>query len=409
VNPSASPTTWVACLTPPGRGALATLALYGPHAWDVVRALFHWRSGRELPAAPEPGRFWLGRMGEPAAEAPAEAQRPLGAAAATTTAADDVVLAVKQAEPIPWVEVHAHGGREVVRFLLELCTARGGRPCTWQEFLHHTTQDSLQAQAAVALTAATTLRTAAILLDQHQRALSRALSAVASALDQGDAPAAVAGLGELTRWGALGRHLTTPWRVVIAGAPNVGKSSLVNALAGYQRSVVDPTPGTTRDVVTARLALDGWPVELADTAGLRAEAESLEAEGIAKAHATAAGADLCLWVLDGSAPPVWPTFSADSVRLVINKVDLPPAWDWARAAAAPRVSAQTGAGIPELCAAVSRWLVPEAPPLGAAVPFTDSLATMIETARQLVQEGRLAEARQALSGIDSGNEQGGNT
>jgi tRNA modification GTPase len=387
VNPSASAITWIACLTPPGRGALATLALHGPRAWEVARDLFHRGAGRVLPVTPEQGRFWLGRMGD--------------------DVADEVVLAVKQTDPTPWLEVHTHGGREVVRFLIELCTARGVQTCTWHEFLHHTTEDILQAQAAIALTAATTARTAAILLDQHQGALSRALSTAASALDQGAAPAALAALTELTCWGALGRHLTTPWRVVIAGAPNVGKSSLVNALAGYQRSVVDPTPGTTRDVVTTQIALDGWPVELADTAGLRAEAESLEAEGIALARATVAAADLCLWVLDGSAPPVWPTVDAESVRLVLNKVDLPSAWDWGRAGSALRVSAQTGAGIPELCDAVSNWLVPDVPPPGAAVPFTDALGTMVEAVRQLLQEGRLPEARRTTLGLRRTDEQGG--
>ena len=67
--------------------------------------------------------------------------------------------------------------------------------------------------------------------------------------------------------------------MVIAGAANVGKSSLVNALAGYQRSVVAATPGTTRDVVTALIAVDGWPVELADTAGWRTDADPLERKG----------------------------------------------------------------------------------------------------------------------------------
>ena len=68
---------------------------------------------------------------------------------------------------------------------------------------------------------------------------------------------------------SVGLRLVSGWRVVLAGRPNVGKSRLLNALAGYERAIVDPTPGTTRDVVTVRTALDGWPVELADTAGLR--------------------------------------------------------------------------------------------------------------------------------------------
>src|SRR5206468_2220750 len=110
------------------------------------------------------------------------------------------------------------------------------------------------------------------------------------------------------------------------GAPNVGKSSLVNALAGYQRSIVAPTPGTTRDVVATTLAIDGWPVELSDTAGLHGEGEQLERAGMARARAAAAAADLCVWVLDGSAAPVWLGPEITAPLTVINKIDLPPAW-----------------------------------------------------------------------------------
>ncbi len=89
---------------------------------------------------------------------------------------------------------------------------------------------------------------------------------------------------------------------MVAGRPNVGKSRLLNALAGYERAIVDPTPGTTRDVVTVRTALDGWPVELADTAGLRDSDDAIESAGIALARARQADADLTLLVLDRSEP-----------------------------------------------------------------------------------------------------------
>ena len=171
----------------------------------------------------------------------------------------------------------------------------------------------------------------------------------------------------------LGRRLTTPWRVAVAGPPNVGKSSLVNALAGYQRSIVAPTPGTTRDVATTRLAIDGWPVELADTAGVRDATDMLEMQGVRMAREATAAADLCLWVLDASAQPVWPELQG-AVQLVVNKIDLPAAWAPDEAAGAVRVSARTGRGMADLCAALSRRLVPDPPPAGSAVPFTAALA-----------------------------------
>jgi tRNA modification GTPase len=205
-------------------------------------------------------------------------------------------------------------------------------------------------------------------------------------------------LDELARWTRLGRHLVTPWRVTVAGAPNVGKSSLVNALAGYQRCVVAATPGTTRDVVTTLLALDGWPVEVADTAGLRSAAsDELEGQGIDLARSAAVGADLCLWILDGSAVPVWPTTPMPNIRFVINKVDLPAAWSFERAGNTPLVSAQTGAGIADVCGVVARWLVPEVPAPGSAVPFTAELCQRVEDSRQQLAAGRLAEARAVLA------------
>jgi tRNA modification GTPase len=136
---------------------------------------------------------------------------------------------------------------------------------------------------------------------------------------------------------------------------------------------------------------------LADTAGLRGATESLEEQGIRLAQQTAESADLCLWVLDASAAPVWPAFSSDRLRLVVNKIDLPAAWDLDQAAGAVRVSAQTGAGLAELCEALSRWLVPQAPPPGAAVPFTPFLCQHIDAARKHLAAGELGQAIESVT------------
>jgi tRNA modification GTPase len=348
--------TLAACLTPPGVGAIATLGLRGPRAWEVVRESCQPSASGRSPV-PAPGRFWLSRLGG--------------------ELVDEVVIAVLALEPVPSVEVHCHGGREVVSMLLEGFQARGVRVCSWQEFERAGAADPIQAEALIALTQARTERTAAILLDQYHGALGRALDAIRDARGRGDGAEADRLSKELARYSRLGRHLTEPWRVVIAGAPNVGKSSLANALAGFPRCVVSPIPGTTRDLVTTVIAVEGWPVELVDTAGLRQEANPLEQQGIGLARDAARAADLCLWVLDASAAPVWPEAGADNVRLVINKMDLPPAWDLEQAKDAVRVSAQTLAGLEELCSAMARWLVPEVPPAGAAVPFTAELCARL--------------------------------
>ncbi len=373
--------TIVACLTPPGRAAVAVLAVDGPRAWEAVRPLFRTRSGAEWPAEVEPGRFGLGRLGD--------------------AVADEVVLTVRRGGPSPGLELHCHGGRTNVRFLLDLLAGRGLRVCDWREFLRRTETDALRAAAAVALAEAPTVRTAAVLLDQYQGAFAAALDGVLTALGRGDVDAAAAGLDALTRYAPLGARLTRPWRVVVAGPPNVGKSSLVNALAGYQRSIVTPTPGTTRDVVTTRLALDGWPVELADTAGLRETTDALESQGVRRAREAAESADLCLWLLDASAPLPSPaaTRTDGTAQWVVNKIDLPTAWNPDELLGAVRVSARTGAGLAALCDAVSRRLVPDPPPAGAAVPFTPALAEGAVAARESLRLGRPDEAGRTVTAL----------
>jgi tRNA modification GTPase len=363
--------TAISLLTPAGRAALSTFAVRGPRAWEVVQRLFRPRKGT-LPAVPEPGRFFLGRVGG--------------------DVADEVVLAVKQVVPVVWLELHTHGGGAVTDYVLDLFRDNGVAEQGWEDFLRQKAPNPFAAEALIALAAAPTMRTAAILLDQVRGAFARAVDAIRQAGQRDDTATVLRDISDLARYANLGRHLTTPWRVAIAGAPNVGKSTLVNALAGFQRSIVSPTPGTTRDVVTTRIALDGWPVELADTAGLRAGAESLEEEGIRLARHTLAEADLCLWVLDANAEPTWPDTTDQLLLLVVNKIDLTPAWDLTTAAGALRVSARTGEGLPELCTAIANRLVPDAPLPGAAVPFTAQLCDLVEEARRAAVAGRVAEA-----------------
>jgi len=305
-----------------------------------------------------------------------------------------------QGLPQPMLEIHSHGGREVVAMLQEVLAAQGVQLCSSAELERHTASgDRLARQALEMLPHALTARTAGIVLDQHAGALRWVLDEVKGYLERGDLAAAEWLLGEVTKFAGLGRHLTQPWQVVIAGATNAGKSSLVNALLGYERSVVSPTPGTTRDVVTSRLVVDGWPVELADTAGWRTTADALEEQGQQAAATVAAQADLCLWLLDGSAAPQWPVEVVPGMRYVITKMDLPAAWDHAIVPAAVRLSALTGSGIGELCVALAAWLIPETPPPGAAVPFTLELAVGLEGVQGCCARGDAETARQLVQAL----------
>jgi tRNA modification GTPase len=147
-----------------------------------------------------------------------------------------------------------------------------------------------------------------------------------------------------------GALLTEGITLVLAGAPNVGKSSLLNRLAGYERAIVTPIPGTTRDTLSEQINLDGIPIRLIDTAGLRAAADPIELEGIRRTRAEVAAADRILWVCDATAPAtrrVPDDLPNDRLTVVVNKTDLvADPVDLERGSIA--VSALTGRGIEHL-------------------------------------------------------------
>ena len=351
---------YVACLTPPGAAAIATVGLSGRDAWSLVKAHFQPR-GRKTPIPAEPARTWLGRLTH-------------------CDAADDVVVTIGQAGEIDRVEIHCHGGAAVVRWLLNLFRQQGAIEITYEEWLRRTATSPIQAEAALALTHALTLRTAGILLDQFHGAFERELRAIDSARARSDWPTAAAKLEALCSWIPLGRHLTEPWRVVVAGAPNAGKSSLINALLGYQRAITSPIPGTTRDLVTALTAFDGWPVELIDSAGIRADATGLEALGITQAENALTTADLCLWVVDRTQErPLLPPLTLGCQALVLcNKTDLVDRWQpWEFTGSVLLVSALTSQGLQELADAIVHSLVPRSPPKGTAVPFAEAIVEQL--------------------------------
>ncbi|HLN25907.1 MAG TPA: tRNA uridine-5-carboxymethylaminomethyl(34) synthesis GTPase MnmE [Patescibacteria group bacterium] len=252
------------------------------------------------------------------------------------------------------VELQLHGGRAVASALAEALLGLGLRPAEPGEFSRRAFEagklDLTQAEAIADLVDAETAAQRRQALRQMDGALLRlyegwrerllrAQAHLEAEIDFADEDLP-GGLSEAARReidaiaaqmaahladGRRGERLRDGLHIAILGAPNVGKSSLLNRLAGREAAIVSATAGTTRDVIEVHLDLGGYPVVLADTAGLRNAAEAVEEEGIRRARARAEAADLCLVVFDAAALP---ELDSESLSLVdgraiplVNKID----------------------------------------------------------------------------------------
>lgn len=286
-------------------------------------------------------------------------------------------------------ELHLHGGRAVAAALVGALGALGLRPAEPGEFSRRAflngKLDLTRAEAIADLVDAETgeQRRQALrqldgglsrLVEDWRSGLVRAMAHLEAAIDFSDedipdglAERSAAEVAALRAAMAVhlderraGERLRDGVHIAILGAPNAGKSSLLNRLAGREAAIVSAQAGTTRDVVEVHLDLGGWPVIVADTAGLRDSDCEIEAEGVRRAHARAAAADLRLCVFDGATYPDLDAATLemidDATLVVINKRDLmaapPPAEVRGRPALC--LSAKAGDGVDELVAALGR-------------------------------------------------------
>ncbi len=289
-------------------------------------------------------------------------------------AGEELVVVRVSAERL---EVHCHGGLAAPEAVLASLEACGATRQSWQDWAAEAAGSEIEREGRLLLSAVAGPRNARILVRQLSGCLEREIERIAG-LAPGPERAVAA--DRLLRAARVGLRLARPWRVVFTGPVNAGKSSLVNALAGHERCIVSAEPGTTRDLVTTRIVLGGWEVDLVDSAGLRpddAAASATERAGIARAVAAATSADLTVRVEsaegDGDAIGLGdPRARAQELR-VVTKVDLTkPGWQPPADAVATSVVA--GRGIAELAAALVARLVPEDREdpglLSGPVPFT---------------------------------------
>lgn len=352
-------------LTAAGRGAVAVVEVRADQeSATVLDQLFRSVSGRTLSQAPV-GQINYGHWN-----------------------AEDVVC-VRTAAGV-W-EIQCHGGEAAVRRIIsdlgDLSAAT------------EAAATSLNDRLAIALLKCRTARTAQFLLAQQRGVLADFLQQIREA----DEPALQQTLiDELLKWKEFATHLTEPWKIAVVGRPNAGKSSLVNALAGFERAIVFDQPGTTRDRLDVDIVLDGFPMRLIDTAGIRASTDDdIEREGIRRAWEAVQKADLCLHIVDGAAgwseenQALQRQVTAVSTIIVRNKSDLP-----APDGQTPQppdhttieTSATTGQGMEELIDVIVRTLIPEVPNLHQPLPVLPELVTLL----QAVHHNQTTTAHQQL-------------
>ena len=361
--------TIVALSTPPGRGAIAVVRLSGPDALPIAKQL-----AVDLDNV-KARRATLSKISLPG----------------TQETLDEVLITFFQAPDSATgedvIEISCHGSPVIVREILDLTVSMGARLAARGEFtlraLANGKINLVQAEAIRDLIAAQTQAAVKQAARQIGGELSHAITrleeklvgvivVLESALEfvEDDLPAAQwgsvketltsvqKGIGDLADSYSSGRLLLSGIKVAIIGSPNVGKSSLFNQLVSRDRAIVTDVPGTTRDTLSETIDLDGVPVFLTDTAGLRETTDTIESLGIERTQRAIVDADLVLEVIDASdaaGDPVNRDRETSSIR-VLNKCDLAIADRFVTEKDSIRISALTGEGIEALHTAILTFL-----------------------------------------------------
>jgi len=381
--------TIAAIATAVGEASLGIVRVSGPQALEVAGRVFCARAGCALADVPS-HTVQYGWVVDPATGEPVDEVLATVMRAPRSYTREDVV------------ELSGHGGSVAVRRVLDVVLAAGARLAEPGEFTKraflHGRLDLAQAEAVLQLIRATHDAAYTATLQQLRGGLSAVIQRLRERLltVQAHLEVSVDFPGEEhATWSAAalddtlrvveqevtdlltaadrGRARLHGAVTVICGRPNVGKSSLLNALLRRERAIVNPAPGTTRDTIEEVVILQGLPLRLVDTAGMTETSDPVEQAGVSRSHEALAAADVALWVVDRSMP-LTPQDLAVAARLrdrrvviALNKMDLPlrlsDADVQAALPAAPvvPVAARSGAGVPALEAQLVAVLQPAAP------------------------------------------------
>jgi tRNA modification GTPase len=402
--------TIAALATAGGPAGVAIVRISGPAARSVAARVV--RQSGDVPWQEMAGRWRHVRVLHPGSDATLDDAIMLVFRAPRSYTGEDVV------------ELQGHGGGVPARRLLEAVLAAGARLADPGEFTRRAflngRLDLTQAEAVCDLIQARTERAAQAARAQLDGVLGGEIDALYEGLtevcadvealldfDAEEAPAGCTARGaeRLELLTARLRALLATWHtghllrdgalVVISGRPNVGKSSLLNALLGRARAIVAATPGTTRDSIEEGMALEGVPLRLVDTAGLRATACDIEAEGVARAGALVAQADLNLHLLDLSRPLTaedreqLARLAPARTLLALNKCDLSHRLDRDELSGwrSVTICARDGTGLEALRAALAGMLG-----LNASAPMAADVSARhrqeLEVADAAIAEGR---------------------
>ena len=368
-------------VTPQGKSAIASIIVVGENAIQLAPAVFRPRN-RKVVIENEFGRVVYGNW---------ISENRLG---------EDLIVCPISCNHF---EIHCHGSLAAIDIIIQTLQSHDAIRITQHELAGELFGSRYFGEIQLAISQARTVKIARLLTRQsviHQEFWKQ----VVKRIQTHQVEQAQQQLDHFLDWKSFGLKLTSVFRIVFCGRPNVGKSSLVNAILGFQRAIVHEQAGTTRDVVHASTAIDGWPIELSDTAGFRESPDPVEQQGMELALESMNAADLSILVFDLT------RFATDSYdqelqneiqmfepdMVVGNKMDLTEVrLDQVEI----HVSAATQMNLDELMRIVIGRLVPNLPEQHQAIPLSESQVELALEIKSATEVGKLQEAIQRIESV----------